>query len=75
METGSSRDQMVLATMYTVRLRANIRKEEPLERNSATGMHISVGQSLEKLKAYYFDILYMHWWVKKPTLVSYKLSA
>ena len=30
--------------------------------NSTKNMHISVEQSLEKLRTSYVDILYLHWW-------------
>ncbi|KAJ9144488.1 Aldo/keto reductase [Pleurostoma richardsiae] len=66
MEARGTRDQMVVATKYSAGYRAYNRKNEPLQSNftgnSAKSMHISVRDSLKKLKTDYIDILYVHWW-------------
>ncbi|OIW29029.1 Aldo/keto reductase [Coniochaeta ligniaria NRRL 30616] len=66
MEKRGNRDQMVIGTKYTAGYRAYNRDKEPLQSNftgnSAKSMHISVRDSLRKLRTDYIDILYVHWW-------------
>lgn len=66
MEARSNRDQMVVATKYTAGYRAYNRAQEPIQSNytgnSAKSMHISVRDSLKKLRTDYIDILYVHWY-------------
>lgn len=66
MEKRGVRDQMVVATKYGSGYRAYNRDKEPLQSNftgpSAKSMHISVRDSLRKLRTDYIDILYVHWW-------------
>ncbi|OAL33647.1 hypothetical protein AYO20_07154 [Fonsecaea nubica] len=66
MEKRGIRDQMVVATKYSAGYKAYQRNELPLQSNytgnSAKSMHISVRDSLAKLKTDYVDILYVHWW-------------
>lgn len=66
MEERGVRDQMVIATKYTAGYRAYNREKEPLQSNftgnSAKSMHISVRDSLKKLRTDYIDVLYVHWW-------------
>ncbi|KAJ9497553.1 hypothetical protein H2202_006977 [Exophiala xenobiotica] len=66
MEKRSVRDQMVIATKYSSGYKGYSRKELPLQSNytgnSAKSMHISVRDSLKKLRTDYIDILYVHWW-------------
>jgi aryl-alcohol dehydrogenase-like predicted oxidoreductase len=66
MEKRNNRDQMVIATKYGAGYRAYNRENEPLQSNftgtSAKSMHVSVRDSLRKLKTDYIDILYVHWW-------------
>lgn len=66
MEKRGVRDQMVLATKYSSHYRAHNRENEPLQSNfvgnSVKSMHVSVRQSLKKLRTDYIDILYVHWW-------------
>ncbi|KAM0325912.1 hypothetical protein ACHAQA_007215 [Verticillium albo-atrum] len=66
MEKRDVRDQMVIATKYTAGYRAYNAAKEPLQSNftgnSVKSMHISVRQSLKKLRTDYTDILYVHWW-------------
>jgi aryl-alcohol dehydrogenase-like predicted oxidoreductase len=65
MEKRGNRDQMVIATKYTAGYRAYNRENEPLQSNftgnSAKSMHISLRDSLKKLRTDYIDILYVHW--------------
>ena len=64
-EKRGNRDQMVIATKYTSGYKAHCRENEPLQSNftgnSAKSMHISVRDSLKKLRTDYIDILYVHW--------------
>ncbi|KAF5679854.1 alcohol dehydrogenase [Fusarium denticulatum] len=66
MEERDVRDQMVIATKYSAGYRAFGDNPEPLQSNftgnSAKSMHISVRDSLKKLRTDYIDILYVHWW-------------
>lgn len=66
LELRGTRDQMVIATKYTAGFRSYNRANEPLQSNftgnSVKSMHISVRESLKKLKTDYIDILYVHWW-------------
>jgi aryl-alcohol dehydrogenase-like predicted oxidoreductase len=65
MENHGNRDQMVISTKYTAGYRSYNRENEPLQSNftgnSAKSMHISVRDSLRKLKTDYIDILFVHW--------------
>ncbi len=65
-EKRGNRDQMVIATKYSAGYKAYQRNEIPLQSNytgnSAKSMHISVRDSLAKLKTDYIDILYIHWY-------------
>jgi len=65
MEERGNRDQIVVATKYSAGYRAYNREREPLQSNftgnSAKSMHISVRDSLKKLRTDYIDILYVHW--------------
>ncbi|EON63922.1 hypothetical protein W97_03150 [Coniosporium apollinis CBS 100218] len=66
MEKRENRDQMVIATKYSAGYRAYNREKEPLQSNftgnSVKSMHVSVRDSLKKLRTDYIDILYVHWW-------------
>lgn len=66
MEKRGVRDQMIVATKYTAGYRSYNREKEPMQSNftgnSAKNMHISIRDSLRKLKTDYVDILYVHWW-------------
>lgn len=57
---------MVIATKYSAGYRAYNRENEPIQTNftgnSAKSMHVSVRNSLKKLRTDYIDILYVHWW-------------
>ncbi|OJT14264.1 Aryl-alcohol dehydrogenase [NADP(+)] [Trametes pubescens] len=65
MEARGIRDQMVIATKFTTnykRGRADIKQQSAYVGNSMKSLHISVEQSLKKLRTSYIDILYVHWW-------------
>ena len=66
MESKGVRDQMVIATKYGAGYKSWDREGVPLQSNytgpSAKSMHISVRDSLRKLKTDYIDILYVHWY-------------
>ncbi|KAL7279999.1 hypothetical protein ACG7TL_006411 [Trametes sanguinea] len=64
METRGVRDQMVIATKYTTLFklgRDDIKQKTSYAGNSVKSMHISVEESLKKLRTSYIDILYVHW--------------
>lgn len=65
MEKRGVRDQMVVATKYSVGYksydRENIKMQSNYTGNSAKSMHISVRDSLKKLRTDYIDLLYVHW--------------
>ena len=65
MEERGVRDEMVIATKYGAGYKAYQREEIPLQSNytgpSAKSMHVSVRDSLRKLRTDYIDILYVHW--------------
>ncbi|KAH7138456.1 NADP-dependent oxidoreductase domain-containing protein [Dendryphion nanum] len=66
MEKRGTRDQMVVATKYGAGFQSHLRDNIPIQTNftgaSAKSMHISVRESLRKLRTDYIDILYLHWW-------------
>ena len=66
MEKRGVRDQMVIATKYSAGYKAydreNLTFQSNYTGNSAKSMHISVRDSLKKLRTDYIDILYVHWW-------------
>ncbi|RJE27035.1 Aldo/keto reductase family [Aspergillus sclerotialis] len=65
MEERGVRDQMVIATKYGGGYRYHNRENEPFQSNfvgaSAKSMHLSVRDSLRKLRTDYIDVLYIHW--------------
>lgn len=65
MEQRNNRDQMVIATKYTTpykRNRDDILDKSAYVGNSAKSLHVSVNESLKKLRTDYIDIMYLHWW-------------
>jgi aryl-alcohol dehydrogenase-like predicted oxidoreductase len=66
MESRGVRDQIVLATKYSAGYRGYNRENEPMQTNftgnSAKSLHVSVRDSLRKLRTDYIDILYVHWY-------------
>ncbi|KAI0632846.1 aryl-alcohol dehydrogenase [Trametes polyzona] len=65
MEKRGIRDQIVIATKFTTdfkRGRKDIKQHSAYVGNNVKSLHISVEQSLKKLRTSYIDILYVHWW-------------
>ncbi|EJD48030.1 aryl-alcohol dehydrogenase [NADP+] [Auricularia subglabra TFB-10046 SS5] len=68
MEKRKNRDQIVLATKYSINYHRADADVVPAHHrvnylgNNAKSMHISVRDSLKKLRTDYIDILYVHWW-------------
>lgn len=65
METRGVRDQMVIATKYTtkyVQMTADKAHTVNYAGNSTKSLHVSLRDSLKKLRTDYVDILYLHWW-------------
>ncbi|GJE97128.1 aryl-alcohol dehydrogenase [Phanerochaete sordida] len=63
MEQRGIRNEIILATKYTT----NYRRGKPGQHSAHVGnntksMHVSVHDSLRKLRTDYIDILYVHWW-------------
>ncbi|CAA7268843.1 unnamed protein product [Cyclocybe aegerita] len=63
-EKRGIRDQLFIATKYTT----NYKSRQPVAQqmfyvgNSNKALHISVEESLKKLRTTYIDLLYVHWW-------------
>jgi len=65
MEERGIRDQIVLATKYTTnyhKMNEDIKWKPNYTGNGAKSLHVSVQDSLKKLRTSYIDILYLHWW-------------
>ena len=60
------RDEMVIATKYTTSFSSHKGHDNIIHSNSAgngsKSLHVSIKNSLRKLKTDYIDILYVHWW-------------
>ncbi|CAD6584564.1 MAG: hypothetical protein ASARMPRED_001803 [Alectoria sarmentosa] len=60
------RDEMVIATKYTTCFSSYKSHDNIIHSNSAgngsKSLHVSIRNSLHKLKTDYIDILYVHWW-------------
>ncbi|KIJ47162.1 hypothetical protein M422DRAFT_28848 [Sphaerobolus stellatus SS14] len=64
-ENRGIRDQLVIATKYTTnhkRGSKDIHTKVNYTGNNSKSLHISVADSLKKLRTTYIDILYVHWW-------------
>ncbi|KAK7050501.1 Aldo/keto reductase [Favolaschia claudopus] len=64
-EKRGIRDQLVIATKYTSgwkRGNPSITHKPNYIGNNLKSMHLSVAESLQKLRTSYIDILYLHWW-------------
>ncbi|EJD04747.1 arylalcohol dehydrogenase [Fomitiporia mediterranea MF3/22] len=64
-ERRGIRDQLVIATKYTVNFKrsaTDIAIKANYVGNNAKSLKISVEASLKKLRTSYIDILYVHWW-------------
>lgn len=65
MEARGNRDRLVLATKYTTDYRAHaLGKGNAANHcgNHRRSLHVSVRDSLKKLRTDWIDILYLHWW-------------
>ncbi|KIM78526.1 hypothetical protein PILCRDRAFT_824430 [Piloderma croceum F 1598] len=64
-ESRGIRDQLVIATKYTINFRRgdpSIKQKAVFTGNHLKSMHLSLEMSLKKLRTSYVDILYVHWW-------------
>ncbi|KAI9660216.1 MAG: hypothetical protein M1831_003523 [Alyxoria varia] len=66
MEQRGVRDEIVLATKYTTYFKKGM-ADAPGQASSFVGnnkksLHVSLKQSLKKLRTDYIDVLYLHWW-------------
>ncbi|KAK0463498.1 NADP-dependent oxidoreductase domain-containing protein [Desarmillaria tabescens] len=64
-EKRGVRDQVVLATKYTMNFKRgndSIQQKVNYTGNGNKSLHLSVKSSLKKLRTDYIDILYVHWW-------------
>jgi aryl-alcohol dehydrogenase-like predicted oxidoreductase len=65
MEKQGVRDQMVVATKFTT---GYTRASKPnamhsnYSGNHTKSLHLSIEESLKKLRTSYIDVLYLHWW-------------
>ncbi|KAF9522052.1 Aldo/keto reductase [Crepidotus variabilis] len=63
-EKRGIRDQLFIATKYTT----GYKRASPIPQkimytgNNAKSLHISIAESLQKLRTSYIDLLYVHWW-------------
>lgn len=65
MKKRNNRDQIVLATKYTMAYRILHNKNEHTINSVGNGnksLHLSFAASLKKLQTDYIDLLYVHWW-------------
>ncbi|EKM50719.1 uncharacterized protein PHACADRAFT_264157 [Phanerochaete carnosa HHB-10118-sp] len=67
MESRGVRDQMVVSTKYSLLYKRGASFEEIPQKtqfvgNNLKSMHVSVNDSLRKLRTSYIDILYLHFW-------------
>ncbi|EJD49087.1 arylalcohol dehydrogenase [Auricularia subglabra TFB-10046 SS5] len=73
MEARGVRDHIVLATKYSMLYKTTDKRVPPHARanyvgNNAKSLHISLRDSLRKLRTDYIDILYVHWWGYDATI-------
>jgi len=66
MEKRGVRDQIVVATKYTTNYRSYVlgknSKAINYGGNNRKSLHVSLRDSLKKLRTDYIDLLYVHWW-------------
>jgi aryl-alcohol dehydrogenase-like predicted oxidoreductase len=67
MESKGIRDEIVLATKFTTNYKSYASKGTEKNAtnyggNSNKSLHVSVRDSMKKLRTNYIDILYVHWW-------------
>ncbi|KZT21958.1 Aldo/keto reductase [Neolentinus lepideus HHB14362 ss-1] len=71
METRGIRDQIVIATKYTTGYKKgddSVAIKVNYLGNHVKSMHVSVRDSLRKLRTDYIDVLYVHWWDWNTTI-------
>ena len=64
-ENRGIRDQLFIATKYTTGYKLgdpNVQQQVMYLGNNTKSLHISVHDSLKKLRTTYIDLLYVHWW-------------
>jgi len=64
-EARGIRDQLFIATKYTFNFKSHdesVHQKVLYVGNSAKSLHISIEQSMKKLRTSYIDLLYLHWW-------------
>ncbi|KAK0493000.1 NADP-dependent oxidoreductase domain-containing protein [Armillaria luteobubalina] len=63
-EKRGIRDQLIITEYSTNYQRGNdsIVKKVNYVGDSVKSMHLSMGASLKRLRTWYIDILYLHWW-------------
>ncbi|KAF9534979.1 NADP-dependent oxidoreductase domain-containing protein [Crepidotus variabilis] len=63
-EKRGIRDQLFIATKYSMGYKgaAPLGQKVMYTGNNAKSLHISVEESLKKLRTSYIDLLYVHWW-------------
>ncbi|KAI0791554.1 aryl-alcohol dehydrogenase [NADP(+)] [Irpex lacteus] len=63
-EQRGIRDQLVIATKYTTNYKRgdDLKQKSAYIGNNVKSLHLSVEDSLKKLRTSYIDILYVHWW-------------
>ncbi|KAI0301756.1 NADP-dependent oxidoreductase domain-containing protein [Multifurca ochricompacta] len=64
-EKRGIRDELVIATKYSTnftRGRDNVTHKVNFTGNHVKSLHVSVHESLRKLRTSYIDIFYVHWW-------------
>jgi len=67
MESRGVRDRVIVATKFTTNYKTHV---DGLDRNDVIlyggnhkrSLHMSVRDSLKKLKTEWIDVLYLHWW-------------
>ncbi|KAI0787016.1 Aldo/keto reductase [Abortiporus biennis] len=65
MEKKGNRDQIIISSKYTTNYKRgakDIPQQSQYTGNNTKSLHISVEDSLKKLRTSYIDILYLHWW-------------
>ncbi|KAF9533756.1 Aldo/keto reductase [Crepidotus variabilis] len=63
-EKRGIRDHLFIATKYTNNFKRTAKFDQKIvyAGNNAKSLHISVEQSLKKLRTSYIDLMYLHWW-------------
>ena len=70
MAKQNNRDQMIIATKFTTGYKPKDSPEKikaNFQGNHSKSLHVSLADSLKKLRTDYIDLLYVHWYVQPPT--------